>query len=40
LALGELQELARADESLISTVRKIAGVALAEKLIRFIQAEY
>jgi hypothetical protein len=37
--LADLQKLAGADESLTSTLRKIAGAALAEKLIRFVQAE-
>jgi hypothetical protein len=38
--LADLQELARADESLTSQLRKIAGAAIAEKLIRFVQSEY
>ena len=37
--LANLQELAGADESLTSALRKIAGAAIAEKLIRFVQAE-
>jgi hypothetical protein len=37
--LADLQELAGADESLTSALRKIAGAAIAEKLIRFVQAE-
>jgi hypothetical protein len=38
--LADLQELAGADESLTSALRKIAGAAMAEKLIRLVQAEY
>ncbi len=38
--LADLQELAAADESLTSALRKIAGAAIAEKLIRFVQAEW
>ena len=38
--LADLQELAGADDSLTSELRKIAGAALAEKLIRFVQAEF
>ena len=38
--LADLQELAGADQSLTSELRKIAGVAIAEKLIRFVQLEY
>ncbi len=38
--LADLQELAAADERLTSALRKIAGAALAEKLIRFVQAEF
>jgi hypothetical protein len=38
--LGDLQELAASDESLTSALRKIAGAALAEKLIRVVQAEF
>jgi hypothetical protein len=37
--LTDLQELAGADESLTSALRKIAGAAIAEKLIRFVQTE-
>jgi hypothetical protein len=37
--LADLQELATTDENLTSALRKIAGAAIAEKLIRFIQAE-
>jgi hypothetical protein len=37
--LADLQELAAADESLTSPLRKVAGAAIAEKLIRFVQAE-
>jgi hypothetical protein len=37
--LADLQELAGADESLTSALRKIAGAAIAEKLIRVVQAE-
>ena len=38
--LTDLQELAGTDESLMSVLRKIAGAAIAEKLIRFVQAEW
>jgi hypothetical protein len=38
--LADLQELAKADENLTSKLRKIAGAAMAEKLIRFVQSEY
>jgi Popeye-like protein len=38
--VADLKELARADESLTSALRKIAGAAIAEKLIRFVQAEW
>jgi Popeye-like protein len=38
--LPDLQELAGADDSLKSALRKIAGATIADKLIRFIQAEY
>ncbi len=38
--LPDLENLAEADESLTSALRKIAGAALAEKLIRFVQAEF
>jgi hypothetical protein len=38
--LADLQELAEADESLASELRKIAGAAIAERLIRFVQAEF
>jgi len=37
--LADLRELAAADESLTSLLRKIAGAAIAEKLIRFVHAE-
>lgn len=36
---ADLQELAGLDESLTSGLRKIAGAAIAEKLIQFVQAE-
>ncbi len=36
--LADLKKLAGADESLTSPLRKIAGAAIAEKLIRFVQA--
>ncbi len=36
---ADVQELAAADESLTSTLRKIAAAALADKLIRAVQAE-
>jgi hypothetical protein len=35
---ARVQVLAGADESLTSALRKIAGAAIAEKLIRFFQA--
>ncbi len=35
---ADLQQFARADESLTSTLRKITA-AIAEKLIRFVQGE-
>jgi hypothetical protein len=38
--LHDLHELAGADEHLTSALRKIAGAALAEKLIRFVQTEF
>ena len=38
--IADLQELAGADESLTSALRKIAGAAIADKLIRFLQAEW
>ncbi len=38
--LADLQKLAGADESLRSALRRIAGAAIAEKLIRFVQAEF
>ena len=37
--LADLQELAGADESLTSVLRKIAGAAIADKLIRFVHAD-
>lgn len=37
--VADLQRLAGADESLTSTLRKIAGAAIAEKLIRFVHDE-
>ncbi|MGE4257714.1 MAG: Crp/Fnr family transcriptional regulator, partial [Xanthobacteraceae bacterium] len=37
--LADLQELGEADQKLTSELRKIAGVAIAEKLIRFVQFE-
>ena len=37
--LADLQQLGGADESLTSTLRKIAAAAIAEKLIRFVQGE-
>jgi hypothetical protein len=37
--LADLQKLAGADESLTSTLRKIAAAAIAEKLIRFVQTK-
>jgi hypothetical protein len=37
--LADLQELAARNDSLTSALRKIAGAAVAEKLIRFVQAE-
>ncbi len=36
---AELQKFAGVDESLTSTLRKIAAAAIAEKLIRFVQGE-
>jgi hypothetical protein len=36
---ADLQRLAGADDSLTSTLRKIAASAIAEKLIRFVQGE-
>jgi len=38
--VADLRELAVADERLTSALRKIAGAALAEKLIRFVQTEW
>lgn len=38
--LADLQQLAGADESLTSTLRKIALASIAEKLIRFVQASW
>jgi CRP-like cAMP-binding protein len=38
--LHDLHELAGADENLTSALRKIAGAALSEKLIRFVQTEF
>jgi len=38
--VADLRELAMADERLTSALRKIAGAALAEKLIRFVQTEW
>ncbi len=38
--LADLKDLADADESLTSALRKIAGAALAEQLIRLVQAEF
>ena len=37
--LAELQKFVGMDESLTSELRKIAGAAIAEKLIRFVQGE-
>jgi hypothetical protein len=37
--VADLQELAEADESLKSVLRRIGGAAIAEKLIRAVQAE-
>ena len=37
--LADLHQFAGADESLTSALRKIAGAAIAEKLIRFVQGE-
>jgi hypothetical protein len=37
--LADLQTLGRVDENLTSALRKIAGAAIAEKLIRFVHAE-
>lgn len=37
--VADLQELARTDESLASSLRKIGAAAIAEKLIRAVQAE-
>jgi hypothetical protein len=36
----DLKKLVEADESLASALRKIAAAAIAEKLIRALQAEY
>ncbi len=38
--LADLQKLAGVDESLTSALRKIAGAAIAEKLIRYLQTEW
>jgi hypothetical protein len=38
--VADLQKPAGVDESLTSTLRKIAAAAMAEKLIRFVQTEY
>ncbi len=38
--VADLQKLAAADESLTSALRKIAAAAIAEKLIRAVQAEW
>ncbi len=37
--VADLQKLAGADENLTSTLRKIAAAAIAEKLIRAVQAK-
>jgi hypothetical protein len=37
---ADLQKLAGSDENLTSALRKIAGAAIAQKLIRIVQAEY
>ena len=37
--LADLQKLVGADESMASALRKIAGAAIAQKLIRFVQTE-
>jgi hypothetical protein len=37
--LADLQELVGTDENLTSALRKIAGAAIAEKLIRYVQTE-
>ncbi len=37
--VADLQELARTDESLTSALRKIAAAAIADKLVRVVQAE-
>jgi hypothetical protein len=38
--LADLQKLAGADDSLALALRKIAGAAIAEKLIRYVQTEW
>jgi hypothetical protein len=38
--LADLQKFAGGDESLTSALRKIAGAAIAEKLIRYVQTEW
>ena len=38
--LSDLQKFAGADESLTSALRKIAGAAIAEKLIRYVQTKW
>ncbi len=38
--VADLQKLAGADETLTSALRKIAAAAIAEKLIRAVQAEW